>query len=146
VAAGDSFIGIATTYNLTIDGLFEVSGLDNSSILQPGQEVVVGHQPRPQEVGGSSNLAGEEIVTATATATILVATATATPIPPTATETSIAAVVETETAVPTIAPDTQETESASSGIRIQSVLAAVLGLVGALALGGAVVLFVGKNR
>lgn len=150
VAAGDSFIGIATTYNLTVDDLFAVSGLDNNSMLQPGQEVVVGHQPRPQEVGGSSNLAGEEIATATATTAptateTAVSPATFTPIP-TATEEMMVTVVETETAVPPIAPITPELETPNSGIRIQSVLAAVLGLVGALALGGAAVLFVGKNR
>lgn len=150
VATGDSFISIANTYNLTVDDLFEVSGLDNSSILQPGQEVVVGHQPRPQEVGGSSNLAGEEIVTATATETAvpitIVPTITATPITPTATEEIIVAMVEMETAVPTISAEKQEIESASSGSRIQSILAAILGLVGALALGGAVILFMSKNR
>ncbi len=79
VASGDTFIGIATTYGLTVDGLFEVSGLDTNSVIQPGQEVVVGFQPRPQEIGGSSNLAGEELDTPTATA---VPTETATPPPP----------------------------------------------------------------
>jgi LysM repeat protein len=149
VASGDTFIGIATRYDLTVDGLFEVSGLDNSSVLQPGQEVVVGFQPQPKEIGGSSNLAGEEIDTPTATA-VPTEPATATSPPPTATieatEEAIAEVV-TETAVPkTTIESVAETDDSSSGIRIQSVLAAVLGLVGALALGGAVLLFIGKNR
>ena len=143
VASGDTFIGIATTYNLTLDGLFEVSGLDTNSVMQPGQEVVVGFKPRPQEIGGSSNLAGEELDTPTATA---VPTETAPP--PTATliptAKATATITATETAVFTLIPENQP--DSSSGIRIQSVLAALLGLVGALALGGAVILLVGRNR
>ncbi|MBE2220485.1 MAG: LysM peptidoglycan-binding domain-containing protein [Anaerolineae bacterium] len=146
VAAGDTFIGIATRYDLTVDGLFEVSGLDNSSVLQPGQEVVVGFQPRPKEIGGSSNLAGEEINTPTATA-VPTETIAATIAPPTATaaptETVTALVTETAVPQPTSA---SSPETDNSGFRVQSVLAAVLGLVGALALGGAVVLFIGRNR
>ena len=144
VASGDTFIGIATRYNLTVDGLFEVSGLDTNSVIQPGQEVVVGFQPRPQEIGGSSNLAGEELDTPTATA---VPTETATT-PPTATLIptleATATILATETAVFTPTPENQP--DSSSGVRIQSVLAALLGLVGALALGGAAILFVGRNR
>lgn len=160
VASGDTFIGISAKYNLTIDGLFEISGLDNNSVLQPGQEVVVGLQPRPQEIGGSSNLAGEEIDTPTPTSeptetAVPIEPATATTEPPTPTtpptEAAVAAVVDeesTELAQPTQpAPEPDaNSESSTNGIRIQSVLAAALGLVGALALGGAVLLFIGRNR
>lgn len=147
VASGDTFIGIATTYGLTVDGLFEVSGLDTNSVIQPGQEVVVGFQPRPRDIGGSSNLAGEEIDTPTPTA-VPTELATATSIPPTATTmpTEEATVAATETAVPTQAPENLPDTDTSSGIRIQPVLAAALGLVGALALGGAVILFINRNR
>jgi LysM repeat protein len=146
VTAGDTFIGIATRYNLTVEGLFEVSSLDNNSVLQPGQEVVVGFQPQPKEIGGSSNLAGEEIDTPTATA-VPTETATATSAPPTTTPTEEAIAVVTETAVPEPpSENSQENGSSNSGIRVQSVLAAVLGLIGALALGGAIILFIGRSR
>ncbi len=157
VAAGDTFIGIATTYNLTVEGLFEVSGLDNNSVLQPGQEVIVGFQPRPLEIGGSTNLAGEEIDTPTATVVATetatetaVPTTTFTPIPTeTATEIAIAAVEETATPQPSntdTSPENAEYPEETSGINIRSVLVALLGLVGALALGGAVLLLIGRNR
>lgn len=100
VAAGDSVISIATRYNLTIEGFYEISGLDENSVLQPGQEITVGHQPRPKEVGGSSNLPGElESATPTATTPPATTPATETPTvtapPPTATEVMIATLTET---------------------------------------------------
>ena len=147
VAAGDTFIGIATRYNLTVDGLFEVSGLDNRSVLQPGQEVVVGFQPQPKEIGGSSNLAGEELDTPTATAVPTEPTATTVPPTATAPPTEEAISIVTETAVPEPPSEgSQESDISNSGIRVQSVLAAVLGLIGALAFGGAIILFIGRNR
>ncbi len=55
VLPGDSFLGLAVTYDLTLEEFYEVSGLDENSILQIGQEVIVGFRPQPQEVGGSTN-------------------------------------------------------------------------------------------
>ncbi len=152
VTAGDTFIGIATTYNLTIDALFEVSGLDKNSVLQPGQEVVVGFQPRPAEIGGSTNLAGEEIDTPTPTISATetaVPTATFTPRPTeTAAEVALAA-EETPTPQPENADtpsETAELPEQTTGLDLRSLSVALLGLVGALALGGAVLLLIGRNR
>ena len=55
IEEGDTLIGIATTYDLTLEELFELSGLSLESILQLGQEIVVGTQPQPQEIGGSTD-------------------------------------------------------------------------------------------
>ncbi|MBK7179886.1 MAG: hypothetical protein IPH82_22355 [Chloroflexi bacterium] len=52
-----------------MEAFYEVSGLDETSVLQLGQEVVVGHQPQPEEVGGSTNLPSE-METATPTASL----------------------------------------------------------------------------
>ena len=107
----------------------------------------VPHQPQPKEIGGSSNLAGEELDTPTATAVPTEPTATTVPPTATAPPTEEAISIVTETAVPEPPSEgSQESDISNSGIRVQSVLAAVLGLIGALAFGGAIILFIGRNR
>ncbi|MDX1413605.1 MAG: endo-1,3-alpha-glucanase family glycosylhydrolase [Candidatus Promineifilaceae bacterium] len=56
VSAGDSFFGIAATYGLSLEEFFEISELEEDSVLQIGQEVKVGHSPQPDDIGGSSNM------------------------------------------------------------------------------------------
>lgn len=68
VKSGDSFFGIAATYGLTLDEFYKISGLSEGSFIQVGDEVVVGFQPRPEEIGGSTNNP-EETPTPTATRT-----------------------------------------------------------------------------
>ncbi|MFO7682813.1 MAG: LysM peptidoglycan-binding domain-containing protein [Chloroflexota bacterium] len=150
VTAGDTVIGIGTRYDLTVDGFYEVSGLNENSVLQPGQEIVVGHQPRPQEVGGSTNLPGElESATPTALPT---ETAAATPLPPTATSTAtpeaLAAITETPSAKPTnalAAVENGRSPDPSPGFNVRTIAPVVLGLIGVLALGGAALLFMNRK-
>ena len=136
VTAGDTLFSIATTYGLTFDELFTLSGLSMESVLQLGQEIVVGSRPKPADVGGSTDLPAE-MVTFTATATVVptnTATATADPFTPTAT------IMVTETAVPTLT-----SSPATNTINLDSLLPLILIVVGLLVLTGVVFLFLGKR-
>jgi len=88
VSAGDSFFAIAATYDLSLEHFYEVSGLDETSVLQIGQEVTVGFQPLPQEIGGSTDLPAA-IASPTSTAT-----STATPAPSATAEATATATAE----------------------------------------------------
>ncbi len=164
VGSGDTMLGIATTYDLTLEALEEVSGLTRDTLLQLNQEVVVGHRPVPEDVGGSSILSvADETPTATAT---FIPTATHTPLAPypapvlptmTATETAVPPTaiisptntpaslseVSTNEAVPSPMPTNSPATSSAPNPNLSLGIAfAILGLI---ALGGAVFLLV-KRR
>ncbi|MCB8940726.1 MAG: LysM peptidoglycan-binding domain-containing protein [Ardenticatenaceae bacterium] len=120
VGSGDTLLLIAATYNLTLEELYEISGLAEGALLQLGQEVIVGHRPQPATIGGSSEdpelglsvIAVTEVASPTAepepTATLqTVPTPTNSPTA-TAVPTQVIAAVEAgglvETAVPTPIP------------------------------------------
>lgn len=96
VKEGDTPIGIALRYGLELQELYDLNdGFDEDSVLQIGQQLVVGRQPIPQEVGGSSDMP-------TATASI----------------TPTIAPTNTPTIVDTPSPTAASTEAPSPNIEI----------------------------
>ncbi len=115
VGGGDTLLLIAATYDLTLDELYEISGLDEGALLQLGQEVIVGQRPKPATIGGSSEdpELGLSVIEVT-----VIATPTAEPtavFTPTPTLTN----TPTATAVPTqavAAVDTAEEERVETAV------------------------------
>jgi LysM repeat protein len=135
---GDSLYSVAQRYNLTIEELMAFNeDLEETSILQVGQQIVVGFQPLPAEVGGSTD---QPQPTATSSQTPLAtATSTETPIP---TATGTAA----PTSLPTVQMATAQPESTSAGDGIDGILLILIGVVAFLAILGGVFLYLGRPR
>jgi LysM repeat protein len=133
VAEGDTLFGIAATYGLSPEELFALSGLSAETVLRVGQEVVVGMEPRPREVGGSAELPAPPATatpTASATATRAAApSATSTSAPPTGTATAVAAVM---TAVPPLPLATPPDTGLNALVPLSLAVIALLALTGAL--------------
>ncbi len=118
VSSGDTYISIAATYDLSLDELYEISGLSEDDFLTLAQEVVVGHRPVPAAIGGSTDF-GSEIespapslletippTTVSATATLItINVATVTKLPTAVNETAVSA---------TITPSIESASSISS--------------------------------
>ncbi|HFQ93082.1 MAG TPA: LysM peptidoglycan-binding domain-containing protein, partial [Anaerolineae bacterium] len=153
VQPGDTMLGIAAAYDMTLEELAAVSELAADAILQLGQEVVVGHRPVPEEVGGSSTSAVE------VTETAVPATATMAP-SPTATMTVISTAVPVQpTAVPVAlseiggedggdtavtAPADPAPQPANTDI-VTLAVGIALGVLGLMTLAGAALLYLSKR-
>lgn len=147
VADGDTLYSIAFQYDLTLDDLLSASGLTETSLLQLGQEIVVGDIPQPALQGGSTD--APDAPTPTPTVTVA-PTLTPTPSPsPTPVEPelpppaeAVAVLEATATPVPLIA---QQPDDAPDR---QSLLPAFLALFGSaiVLVGVGVYLIFGRNR
>ncbi|MCB0005068.1 MAG: LysM peptidoglycan-binding domain-containing protein [Anaerolineales bacterium] len=137
VQPGDSMISIALLYQLSLEELYAISGLNGDSVLRIDQEVIVQLPPTPVEVGGSTDLPSP---TATATAT---ATPTNTP-SPTVTATSTPEPTATEP-LPTPTP-IPEVEPEIGGVEVGGVLPIFIGVVGLFAFIGGFFLWLGRKR
>jgi LysM repeat protein len=134
---GDSLYSVAQRYSLTIEELLALNeDLDQTSVLQVGQQIIVGFRPLPAEVGGSTDQPQQ--------------TATPSPTPAaTATSTETPAPSATATTPPTVTPadqlPTPEPESTSGG-GIDGILLVLIGVVAVLAILGGVFLYLGRPR
>jgi LysM repeat protein len=132
IAQGDTLIGIAVKYDLTLEGLFELNpGMTETSLIQPGQDITVGRRPVPLEVGGSSDapaLTPEATLTLAPTLTLEpTATAEPTALPITPTELAIA-----DASQPTAIPPATQPSSTPSIVPVFAGIVLVLALVGTL--------------
>jgi hypothetical protein len=142
VQSGDTLTSIAITYDLTFEELYELNNIDETAVLTVGQEIIVGRQPVPQSVGGSSD---EPTNTPSPTQTF-----TPTPPPPT----------NTPQPTPTDTPSPQPTTTDTAAERLQptpgefplqpedsaEILPVFIGVVILLALTGGLFLYLGRNR
>ncbi|MEZ4590229.1 MAG: LysM peptidoglycan-binding domain-containing protein [Chloroflexota bacterium] len=152
VGAGDTLLLIAATYDLTLDELYEISGLAEGALLQLGQEVIVGQRPQPATIGGSSEdpelgLSVIEVTVIATSTTEPEPTATPSPTPtssPTATAVptqEVAAVEEQpalETAVPTPTP-------AAAAQQTSNMLWLLIGAVAVLLVASAILIVVARR-
>lgn len=138
VKEGDTPIGIALRYNLSLEELYELNNnFTPESVLQIGQELIVGKVPIPENVGGSTDRpTSEPTLTLPATSTI----------EPTPTNTSEA--VPTAVALLEIAPTSPvqpEQQRAGPGI-MDSPLFLLLGAVLFFGIIGGLFLYLGRRR
>jgi LysM repeat protein len=135
---GESLYAVAQRYGLTIDELLALNdGLAETSVLQVGQQIVVGFRPLLAEVGGSTDQPS------------LTATPSRTP-PPKATSSNTPQPLATVTSPPTATVATAETQpeepSAPSSTGIDGTLLILAGVVVLLAILGGVFLYLGRSR
>jgi LysM repeat protein len=95
VAAGDTAGGIAFFYNLSLDSLYELNGIGSDTLLQIGQNLVVGQTDLPENESPTSDLP-----TATSLPETFLPTREVTPTSLPATEVRPVEVVETLVPVP----------------------------------------------
>lgn len=139
VEEGDTLIGIATEYGLTLEELFELNPRRNEeTVLLPGQRIVIGRVPLPAEVGGSTDL---QLAMSTSTAT-LTPTDTSTPtIAASPTTPAMTTTVQSAAAIPQATPGLPEIQTPDDN----GIVPIFIGIVLVLAIAGGVLLYLGRN-
>lgn len=154
VQEGDTLIGIAVRYDLTIEEIYELNDdLTEESVLSVGQPIVVGQRRQPNSIGSSADVpptattdVASPTVTATATATV---TRTPSPVPsiPPLSPTRSGEVAMTGTDAPTPAGGGAAPEVSEPAASIWSdLLPLVAGIVILLGLSGGILVYLGRRR
>jgi len=137
VKEGDTPIGIAVAYDLQLVELYEMNaGFNEESVLQIGQQLIVGFRPIPQEVGGSSELPSPAVTPSQSPSDTPVPSPTSTLIP------------VTETAEPTETGENQAADRpviADSSNQSLGILPAVLSAAIILGLIGGILLYLSRR-
>ncbi|MEM9777991.1 MAG: endo-1,3-alpha-glucanase family glycosylhydrolase, partial [Chloroflexota bacterium] len=155
VQGGNTIIEIALIYGLTLEEIYSLNNLNETSLLSVGQEVIVGYVPTPSPdlVGGSADL---PIQAPTETFTPTPITPTATPtmvtptLPPLPTATPTSAVISAlPTAGPTDVPESvpiNQSSEASEGISSFYLTMFIASLVIMLVAFGLLLVYLGQKR
>lgn len=140
VKEGDTPIGIASLYGLSLDELYEMnSDFSADSILRIDQELIVGRIPIPKEVGGSTDM---PTATAVAPATITPEPTTEpSPPPPDPSPSATPTIGATVTVDPAASADTQTSITGNT-----TILLLFIGVVLLLAAVGGILLYLGRNK
>ncbi len=128
VLSGNTIIEIALLYGLTLDEIYDLNGLNSSSLLSVGQDIIVGYVPEPSGdlVGGSADLPTVP-ETATPTPAPSPTPTFAPPVvptlpPPSPTAAVISALPTAEpTPEPEIQPISQVVEQSESGLEVEQI-------------------------
>ncbi len=155
VGSGDTLLLIAATYDLTLDELYEISGLAENALLQLGQEVIVGHRPQPATIGGSSEdpELGLSVIEVTVIASpTAVPNPTNTPSPtPTATSSPIATGVPTQAVAVVETPESETAREPATAVpadpiqQTSNLLWLLIAAVAILLLASAVLIIVARR-
>jgi LysM repeat protein len=143
IASGQTLGDVALTYGLSVEALNELNGLEPGSLLQIGQEITVGQEAQPEATTASADM---PLPSATPSAT---PPPTLPPATPTATTTLTAAPTVTIDAaavsrsVDPVEPVISVTETPEP--ERSPLLPIGLGILGALAAGAAIVLFLRRS-
>lgn len=154
VQEGDTLIGIAVQYDLTMEEIYELNDdLTEESVLSVGQPIVVGQRQQPNSIGSSADVpptattdVASPTVTSTATATV---TRTPSPVPsiPPLSGTRRGEVAMTGTDAPTPAGGAATPEVNESAASIWTdLLPMVAGIVILLGLSGGILVYIGRRR
>ena len=154
VQQGDTLIGIAVQYDVTMEEIYELNDdLTAESVLSVGQPIVVGQRRQPNSIGSSADVpptattdVASPTVTPTATATV---TPTSSPVPsiPPISVTQSGEVAMAGAGAPTPAGNevTPETNEPAGNIW-SNVLPLVVGIVVLLGLSGGILVYLGRRR
>ncbi len=157
VESGNTIIEIALLYGLTLDEIYGLNGLNGSSLLSVGQEVIVGYVPEPTGdlVGGSADLPAvpeTETPTPAPTATATLAAPVVPTLPPPSPTAAVISALPTAEPEPTPEPElqpvSQAVEQTESGLEIEQIylIFLILSIVILLTSVGLLLVYLGRRN